>query len=181
MTNPSDRVRVKHIGKHARRADTMSGEGTVWNGEGDIQTVSRRAWENHLKKHPDLWVLAEDGEQGKQAVASTAEVDAQRAANERAAAELADRQRQLDEQAEAQRLQQEALDKRQRELDEAAGGSNDGAGLDSVASGSTDYEAMSRNQLAKLATERKLEVDGRSDKATLMAALKAADTAKAQA
>lgn len=58
-------VRVKHIGKHARRADTMSGEGTVWNGEGDIQTVSRKAWDNHLSKYPDLWVLAGDDEQPK--------------------------------------------------------------------------------------------------------------------
>lgn len=185
MTNPSDRVRVKHIGKHARRADTMSGEGTVWNGEGDIQTVSRRAWENHLKKHPDLWELAEDDEQGKQAPASTAEVDAQRAENERVAAELAEQRRKLEEQAEAQRLQQEALDKRQRELQEQGSptsGASASAGLDSVGSGSTtDYEAQDRNALAKLCTERKIEVDGRSSKAVLIEALKAADLAKSQA
>lgn len=59
MADP-DTVRVKHIGKRDRRADTMSGEGTVWHGEGDVQTVSRKAWDNHLRRYPDLWVLAED-------------------------------------------------------------------------------------------------------------------------
>jgi len=55
-----DKVRVKHIGAHARRADTMSGEGTVWHGPGDVQTCTRRAWENHLSKHRDLWVLVDE-------------------------------------------------------------------------------------------------------------------------
>jgi len=56
----NDTVRVKHIGVKDRRADTMSGEGTVWHGQGDVQTVSRRAWEQHLRKYPDLWVLEDD-------------------------------------------------------------------------------------------------------------------------
>lgn len=60
MNNQSLSVRVRHIGKHDKRADTMSGEGTVWNGEGDIKPVSRRAWEQHLSKHPDLWELVSD-------------------------------------------------------------------------------------------------------------------------
>lgn len=55
----ADTVRVRHIGQHAKRADTMSGEGTMWHGPGDVQTVSRNAWENHLRKYPDLWVLAD--------------------------------------------------------------------------------------------------------------------------
>lgn len=60
MNDPTAKVLVKHIGKHAKRADTMSGEGTVWHGEGDVQPVSRGAWEKHLSRHPDLWVLVGD-------------------------------------------------------------------------------------------------------------------------
>lgn len=58
MSTESATVRVMHIGTRERRADTMSGEGTVWHGHGDIKTVSRKAWETHLRRYPDLWVLA---------------------------------------------------------------------------------------------------------------------------
>jgi hypothetical protein len=59
MSN-DERVRVRHIGTRARRCDTMSGEGTEWNGYGDIKEVSRKAWEAHLSRYKDLWELVVD-------------------------------------------------------------------------------------------------------------------------
>lgn len=66
---------VRHIGLHAKRADTMSGEGTVWYGPGDIKPVSPRAWEI-LKRYPDLWELVEEDEKPTSAGATLADADA---------------------------------------------------------------------------------------------------------
>lgn len=58
------KLKVRHIGTHAKRADTMTGTGTVWRGFGDVQEVPAKDWET-LKKYPDLWelVLPEDDEE----------------------------------------------------------------------------------------------------------------------
>lgn len=52
----NETVKVRHIGTHERRKDTMTGTGTVWSGYGDIKPVPAKDWET-LKRYPDLWEL----------------------------------------------------------------------------------------------------------------------------
>lgn len=53
-------LKVRHIGQHAKRADTMTGTGTIWYGYGDIKEVPAKDWDK-LKRHPDLWELVDEG------------------------------------------------------------------------------------------------------------------------
>jgi hypothetical protein len=143
MTTESDTVQVEHIGTRERRADTMSGEGAVWHGQGDVKSVSRKAWVNHLSRYPDLWRLV-----------ATAPAPAP-APTAPGLASVA-----------------------------AAGQPPSGAaaaGEDAGSGGATppDYAALDKPGLVKLATERKLEFDGRIAKADLITLLVAADAAAA--
>jgi hypothetical protein len=51
---------VKYVGLKARKIDNVAWSGAVWNGPGDVQTVSDETW-NKLVKHPDVWALADEG------------------------------------------------------------------------------------------------------------------------
>jgi hypothetical protein len=145
MTTESDIVQVEHIGTRERRADTMSGEGTVWHGQGDVKPVSRRAWEKHLSRYPDLWRLAEPKTAPPPAVAAPGLGSAAAAA-------------------------------------QGAGDAPkpDGDAPPPPAAGvQYDYPALDKAELVKLATERKLDFDGRIAKAELIKLLVAADAAAA--
>lgn len=52
-------MRVKYIGRKARKEDNVAGTGTAWVGAGDVQEVPDSAWAL-LSKHPDVWAAADD-------------------------------------------------------------------------------------------------------------------------
>lgn len=183
-------VQVEYVGLKDEETDHLYGTGLVWKGQGDVKRVPRAAWER-MKAHPDVWQLADGEPKGKapqKPATDAAAVEAQRVENERVAADLAEQKRELDKQAAALLAHAEEVAKRESAVAEretaltnAGGDAPDGlaGGAGAGAITPPDYEAMDRNALAKLCTERKLEVDGRSAKAALIEALKAADAAKA--
>lgn len=54
-------MRVKYIGRKARKEDNVAGTGAVWVGAGDVQEVPDSSWAL-LSKHPDVWVAADDAD-----------------------------------------------------------------------------------------------------------------------
>jgi len=50
---------IRYIGKKDERTDNVAGTGLVWNGQGDVQTVSDAAAAK-LLAHPDIWEDAGD-------------------------------------------------------------------------------------------------------------------------
>jgi hypothetical protein len=47
-------IPVRYLGKKARQTDSVNGSGTVWNGNGDVQFVSRQH-AARLFSHPLVW------------------------------------------------------------------------------------------------------------------------------
>lgn len=155
MTTESATVQVMHIGTRERRADTMSGEGTVWHGQGDVKTVSRKAWENHLRKYPDLWVLAPEA---AAAPAAPASVGLEAAGG----------------------AKPEGQGEGEGGADDKAKAGADGGGAPDGAD-SQPYATRERADLIKEARERGLQFDGRASKEQVIELLLADDKAKAGA